>query len=276
MGKKIFLWIMMLVGLFILIWVLDIFIESNEAQQWPQTNGQMISSLLSIDHLPKLVDPGSDPTRWYGTDVRYEYTVADRKYISDRLSFEVWGTRSPTTALNIMNKYRHQHKVSVYYNPAYPQESILEPANIGDISIPVMLGGLLAIVGFVLLYDQTIEPKTPGVGNHLHSGRVYQKQGKFDLALNEFNKSIALSPQLVEGYKCRGVLYLQRLEWDLAIADFNHALEYDPTDGSVYFNQANAYRGKKDFNKAWELMQKAMVRGVKVNPDILKDIQRGL
>ena len=45
-----------------------------------------------------------------------------------------------------------------------------------------------------------------GPDNHLQLGNIYQKQGKFTVALKEFNKIIDISPDLAQGYKSRGIL----------------------------------------------------------------------
>ena len=170
--KKIFLWAIIVTGVAILFWACSLLIESRDAVHWPQIKGQVISSLLTIDHLPKLIDPSDDPTRWYGTDVQYKYSVGDRTYLSNRVSFQDGGVRSPQSALKVMNKYRHQHKVVVYYNPANPQQAVLEPANIGDILIPLMVGVLLALGGLFILYQQSLEVKTGDIDSYFQQGNI--------------------------------------------------------------------------------------------------------
>jgi len=61
-------------------------------------------------------------------------------------------------------------------------------------------------------------------------------------------------------YNSRGYQSFKKGEYDLAIADYNRALEIDPTDSLVYANRANAYaaNGKMkeaiaDYNKALEI-----------------------
>jgi tetratricopeptide (TPR) repeat protein len=274
--KKFFWWAITVAGVSILCWVCSLLIESRGALNWPQTKGQAVSSLLTITHLPKFIDTSDDPMRWYGTDVQYEYSVGYMAYSSNRVSFRDEGVRGPKTALKVMNKYRHHHDVTVYYNPANPKEAVLEPSNIGDILTPLMVGGLLALVGLFFLFEQFSEFKIQGAENHLHWGNIYQKQRKFDQALNEFNKIVEISPNLAQGYKSRGSLYLQQGKWDLAIADFNQAISIDPIDALVYFNRANAYVGQKQYDKALGSMQKAMELGFKVKPEILEEIKKGL
>ena len=85
-----------------------------------------------------------------------------------------------------------------------------------------------------------------------------------------------INPNIAQGHRARGSLYLQQGEWDLAIVDLDKALKIDPTDASIYFNRANAYLGKKQYDKALVDMLRAKEMGYKVNPGILEEIKRGL
>jgi tetratricopeptide (TPR) repeat protein len=272
--KNSLLWAITLLGIATLVWVCSLLIESKDALKWPQTKGQVISSLLIIDHLPKFIDREDDPMRWYGADIQYEYSVGDMTYISNRVSPHDGYARNPKNILRVLNKYRHQHEVSVYYDPADPQKAMLEPANVGGIFIPLIIGGLVSFLGLFFIYQRSLELNLQGTENYLHQGRVYQRRGKFEEALIEFNRVIEMNPRLVMGYIGRGGLYLQQEHWDLAIADFDQALSIAPDLGPVYFSRANAYIGKKEWHMAMEDMLKAVEMGYIVNPEIFENIQK--
>jgi tetratricopeptide (TPR) repeat protein len=214
--------------------------------------------------------------RWYGVDVQYKYSVGDRDYVSHKISLRDGLSRNPKNALKIMNKYRHQHEVTVFYNPADSQQAVLEPADMGDIAIPLIVGGLLVLLWFIAFFDQSVEITNHGRDKYLHAGDVYQQQGKLDEALHEYNKIIESGPYLAIGYIRRGRVYLQKGNWDSAIADFNQAIKIDPLAAIVYFNRANAYLGNKRYDKAWMDMQKAMEMGFEVKPEIWERIKKGL
>ena len=274
--KNISLWTVSVIGIVILFWICSLLLESRSALKWPQTEGRVLSSTLFINHLPRFMDLNADPMRWYGADVEYEYSVNGSTYYSKRLSFDTWGTRSAKAALKVMNMYRHHPKVTVYYDPSDPLQSVLEPANIGDILLPLVIEGILLFVALIYFYESSLLFKVPELEDYIRWGKIYQKQGKFDEALKEFNKSIHLSPSLVQGYKSRGELFFQLGYWDEAIIDLDRALEIDPIDASLYYSRANAYLGKKQCDRAWEDMQKAIGMGMKVRPQILEEIRRGL
>jgi tetratricopeptide (TPR) repeat protein len=54
--------------------------------------------------------------------------------------------------------------------------------------------------------------------------------GEFDLALADFERSIALEPNYAEVYLFRGLTYADRGDVPLAIADLTRALQLDPNE----------------------------------------------
>lgn len=279
MIKKIFLIVIAAIGIVILYWSYSILEQSREALNWPQTKGTIISSSLTIDHPPQFIGQGVDPARWYGAQVEYEYMVGDEEYLSDQLAFQKTDTKAPKEALKVMNKYRRQHEVAVYYNPKDHRQSVLQPGYVGDIYIPLMIGGLLTFLGLAPFYSRSLKYHG-GADNFLHNGHILENQGKFEEALREYNQFIRINPNLAVGYSSRGGLYLQLKEspgnLDKAIADFNQALAIDPNDALVYFCLANAYIGKEQYDKALVNMNKAKENGWNVDQEVLETIKKRL
>lgn len=277
MIKRLLLFIITVLGFVLLFWTCKLLIGSQDTLKWPHTKGQVISSTLDIkDSTDGILGLKSMPKRLYSADVQYQYVVDGGLYTADRVSFQNKETRKIKDALKVMNKYRHQHEVNVYYNPADPQQAILEPANVGDITLPLLAGGLLAFWGLIILYPYLLELNFPGIESYLRQGYMYQKQRKHDEALFEFNKIIESKPSLAMGYISRGGLFLQQKNWDQAIADFDQAIAFAPDNGFVYFNRAQAYMGKWQWDNAWKDIQKAMSLGVAVDPEIQKTVHANL
>ena len=59
-------------------------------------------------------------------------------------------------------------------------------------------------------------------------GSVYFRKQDFEGAFREFDRSIRLNDANVDALAARGELYLMRQEYELAILDLKHAVEYDP------------------------------------------------
>jgi len=277
MIKNILLLVMTGIGIAILFWGGSILKQCRAALSWPQTQGHMISSGLTINHLPKFIDPRADPARWYGTHLQYEYKVGDQPYISDRLSFREADSPNPQDALKVMNKYRREREVTVFYDPKNPQEAVLQPGYIGgDLYIILMIGGLLALGGICIFYSQSLELSHSEESGYIQQGDIYQSQGKFEEALLAYDYAVRLNPSSVVCYSRRGGLYLQKENWDKAIADFNQVIAMVPNNALAHFCLGNAYLGKKAYDKAWVNMQKAMENGFHVEPEILESIKKNL
>lgn len=266
---------MTVLGVLIFGWGCTIVSQSRDALHWPYTQGQIISSSLSIDHLPKYIDLSYDPLRIYGVDVEFSYTIGDVQYSSKRLSFSKTYTMSPKDALKVMNSYRHLKKVKVYYNPSNPQEAVLEPGNIAGVYVPLMIGGLLTLLGLFFMFGHSVE-FGGGINNYLSLAQTYQNRGDWDNALALYNQAIRVYSFNALGYIRRGEFHYEQRNYDQAINDFKRAINIDPNNALVYVIVGNAYLAKKQYNDAWVYMHKAMDRGFKVDPLVLQDLKSKL
>jgi len=81
-------------------------------------------------------------------------------------------------------------------------------------------------------------------------GNYYASKGQFDLAFNDFNRTLELYPNNSEGYNNRGLVYKHAANYDLALKDFLVAIQLDPNNYKAYNNMGNVYREQKKFNAA--------------------------
>ena len=77
----------------------------------------------------------------------------------------------------------------------------------------------------------------------------------------------------MKAYNNRGIAYIWKKQYDLAVADFNKAIELDPKNGKAYNNRAIVYSYQGETDKARQDLQKAQSLGIAVNPDFLKQIE---
>ncbi len=68
------------------------------------------------------------------------------------------------------------------------------------------------------------------VRTHLDHGRACLDKRKYDDAIADYTKAIALDPKLAQAYYNRGYTYEKKGDREQAIADFRKALEIDPSD----------------------------------------------
>ena len=59
-------------------------------------------------------------------------------------------------------------------------------------------------------------------------GIDYRKEGKLDLAIKDFDKAIELNPEFAEAYNNLGNVYDDKGDFDKAIVNFNTAIKFKP------------------------------------------------
>jgi protein O-mannosyl-transferase len=97
----------------------------------------------------------------------------------------------------------------------------------------------------------TMIPNDPNV--YFQRALVYQYENNAQpqLALADYNKALQINPGYAIGYLNRGSLYVDKLNnYDAGIADFNKALELDPNNADAPINKGIAYYKKGDFDQA--------------------------
>lgn len=97
--------------------------------------------------------------------------------------------------------------------------------------------------------------------------KVYQKEGNYLAALNEFTEAIKYAkingddlPFLYDYYASRGVCYLKKNSYQDALDDFDYALKLNEMEGSIYVNRGYALyklsrteEGCESWSKAFDL-----------------------
>ncbi|MDP2731016.1 MAG: tetratricopeptide repeat protein, partial [Dehalococcoidales bacterium] len=73
---------------------------------------------------------------------------------------------------------------------------------------------------------------------------------QYDLAIADYNKAIELDPKNANAYLNRAFAYYNNKQYDLAIADYNKVIELDPKNGYVYNNRGLAYYYKGQYESA--------------------------
>jgi len=86
-----------------------------KCQKWPSVEGELLDS--------GVIDGDSD--RPFYASIKYEYEINSKKYKSRRIAFlKWWGTEK--YARKIIEKYRSNKPIKIYYNPSNPKQSVLE------------------------------------------------------------------------------------------------------------------------------------------------------
>jgi len=104
-------------------------------------------------------------------------------------------------------------------------------------------------------------------------GVVYQDMGNHQLAINDFNKSIEIDPELSEGYFRRGFSKLYSKQFHEGIKDFEFSKRYESLDEDKKNHGIDdglgcCFHALKEMDKALEYYQDA-VNGDPQNTEFL-------
>ena len=116
--------------------------------------------------------------------------------------------------------------------------------------------------GLIIKSSQVVSQSSPGFGRvlaetHFNRGNDYYKEEKWDLALADYTRAVAIDSNYADAYNNRGNVYLNQKKWDLAVADYTRAITINPNLAEAYNNRGLAYHQLEDFNKARENFQRA-------------------
>jgi len=126
-------------------------------------------------------------------------------------------------------------------------------------------------------YDMALAARDDDADTYVNRGVAYARSGQVDKALADFNKALKLNlPKLDEYrrtgreippnmrkkyssvYNNRGVIYKNKGLIDLAIQDYNRAIELNPNDASAYCNRAVAYQRKGEHSRSLGDLEKSI------------------
>jgi len=113
------------------------------------------------------------------------------------------------------------------------------------------------------LWDYVIS-KEPNVAfAHNNRGWVFATLGRFDEAIEDLNKAIALEPNSFEAYNTRGVVFVIMGHYREAIEDFDRAIALKPSCYEAYAARGVSLRNVGQLDRAIDSFNKAIA----IHPD---------
>lgn len=130
----------------------------------------------------------------------------------------------------------------------------------------LVLLAIFLVSGSIYAHDPAKEAMIKGI--------EFDKKGKYDEAIAEFDKAIELNPNFAEAYKNRGISFYHMEENKCAISDFSKAKELNPKIliPRIAEDEARAIVALKDIASAAHTYRSTH-RGY---PSSLKDLYEGL
>jgi tetratricopeptide (TPR) repeat protein len=95
-------------------------------------------------------------------------------------------------------------------------------------------------------------------------GNAYTTQGQYDLAIEDYDKSINLDPHYAKPLNNRGVVHKRKGDLDLAMKDFDAALGIDPFYAEAFINRAQLREKQDDLAGALKDFDEA----IRLQPDM--------
>jgi tetratricopeptide (TPR) repeat protein len=89
---------------------------------------------------------------------------------------------------------------------------------------------------------------------HVRIGNEYLRAGDLDRAEEEARAALGIWPNMNAALRMLGMLYIQRGQFDQAIAALDRAMRSDPFNAETYNNAAAAFMQKRQFGRAEELL----------------------
>lgn len=87
----------------------------------------------------------------------------------------------------------------------------------------------------------------------VNRGIQYSRTGDHQAAMADYEEALVLWPDLPEAYLNRGNTHIFQKKFDLAIADYDKAIEFDLREmHAAYFNRGLAYEALKKYKLAYE------------------------
>lgn len=97
---------------------------------------------------------------------------------------------------------------------------------------------------------------------HFNLALAYEKEGKYNEAIAEYNRVLEIDPNYFLVYNNIGNIYTSKNLYDEAIIEYRRCLEIEPNYFLAYNNLGNIYGLRQEYNKAIESYEKS----IELNP----------
>jgi len=102
----------------------------------------------------------------------------------------------------------------------------------------------------VNLTDHFVKVYPDDPTTYLNRGLAFQEAKKYERAVADFSRALAINPGYAEAYNRRALVFYEVRDYDKAIADFSSAARIDPEYAEVYYNRGNVYYDAGAFPEA--------------------------
>ena len=107
----------------------------------------------------------------------------------------------------------------------------------------------------IFYLKKAIELDSKNYKAHYNLGNLYFNAEKYNMALDEYNKTLKIKKDLAYAYYNKGCCYLKKKSYFNARYEFKLAIKENPNEPSFYYNLAYTYKMLKKAKKAQEAIE---------------------
>ena len=95
---------------------------------------------------------------------------------------------------------------------------------------------------------------------YYNRGIVFMNEKRYDQALDDFSKAIKFNPKFIQAYINRGIVFMKEGKYLQAINDCNKAIELNPNNAEAYYNRGSVFMNSKKYDQALDDFSKAIAQ----------------
>ena len=135
------------------------------------------------------------------------------------------------------------------------------------VAIPTVIVACIIMAPSITKFWSTHRDSTYNLAvTYCNQGNAKFRKGESDLAIQDYDKAIELWPHLAEAYNGRGSAYLSKDDLDRAVQDLDKAIGLKPDYAEAYCNRGILYHKKGDQGLAIQDLSRA----IQLKPDYAK------
>jgi tetratricopeptide (TPR) repeat protein len=98
-------------------------------------------------------------------------------------------------------------------------------------------------------YDKAIAVNPFWSAAYYNRALIFDRMGRFDKAIEDYDKAIALNPSDPNAYNNRGTVFYKMGRFDKAIEDYDKAIALNPSWSEVYYNRGIVFYNMQRFDR---------------------------
>ncbi len=107
------------------------------------------------------------------------------------------------------------------------------------------------------IFDDELQAR-PSAEAYMNRGISSYRQKRYEKAIDDFNKALALEPDFAEVYNNRAIAYQFMEKYDKALADVDQALQLNPEYAGAYITKGLVYRKQAQIDLALQAYNRAI------------------